>query len=209
VGVVADTVFYYGQDRVPQIYEPFAQVPSVYLHFAVRTSGNPAAIVPALKPQIHAIDPNLAVPWAAPMTQTIGALSTLARQRFIIQLLALFSGIALVIAMVGIYGVISYSVSRRTTEIGIRMALGANVTDVLRLVLGQGARLVGLGLLLGLGGSIAAGHAIESMLYRTTVWDPVTLVLVVGILAGTALLACWLPARRATKVDPMVALRAE
>jgi putative ABC transport system permease protein len=209
VGVVTDCVPSYGLERVPQVYEPFAQIPVNYLHFAVRTAGDPALIVPSLKQQIHAVDPNLAVPWAQTMTQTIGIISTLARQRFIIQLLGLFSGIALVIAMVGIYGVISYSVSRRTTEFGIRMALGAKVADVLRLVLGQGAGLVGLGLILGLAGSIAVGRGIETMLYQTSAWDPVTLAIVVGLLAGTALLACWLPARRAAKVDPMVALRCE
>jgi putative ABC transport system permease protein len=209
VGVVTDTVYSYGQERVPQVYEPFAQVPSPYLHFAVRTLGDPAAIAPFLKPQIHAEDPNLAVPWAQTMTQTIGSLSTLARQRFIIQLLGLFSCIALVIALVGIYGVIAFSVSRRTTEIGIRMALGAQVTDVLRLVLGQGARLVGTGLLLGLAGSVVAGRALESMLYRTTAFEPVVLAGVTVVFAAVAALACWLPARRASKIDPMVALRAE
>jgi putative ABC transport system permease protein len=207
--VVADTVLAYGQDRVPQVYEPFAQVPTGYLHFAVRTAGDPAAVVAALKPAIHAVDPNLAVPWAQEMSRTIGALSTLARQRFIIQLLGLFSGIALVIALVGIYGIIAFSVSRRTTEIGIRMALGAQVEDVLRMVLGQGARLVGLGLLLGLAGSIAAGQALESMLYRTSAFDPLILAGVTLLFAAVAALACWLPARRAAKVDPMIALRAE
>jgi putative ABC transport system permease protein len=209
VGVVGDSVAAYGQERTPQVYEPFAQVPNSYLHFAVRTAGDPATIVRALKPEIHAVDPQLAVPWAESMTQTIGSLSTLARQRFIIQLLAVFSAIAVIIAMVGIYGVMSYSVSRRATEIGIRVALGATVRDVRRLVLGQGARLLGLGLLLGLGGGIAAGRAIETLLYRTSAWDVVTFLSVAGILAGTALVACWFPARRAAKVDPMIALRAE
>jgi putative ABC transport system permease protein len=209
VGVVADTVQAYGWDVSPQVYEPFAQVPFVYMHFAVRTTGDPAALSSALKAQIHAVDPNLAVPWAQPMTQTIGSISTLARQTFIGQLLGLFSGIALVIAVVGIYGVIAYSVSRRTNEIGIRMALGANARDVLRLVLGQGARLVGLGLLLGLVGALAAGRAIESMLYRTSAYDPTILAAVTLLFAAIAALACWLPARRATKVDPLVALRAE
>ena len=209
VGVVSDTVASLGRERLPQAYEPFARFPTPYLHFAVRTSGSPAAVVSSLKAQIHAVDPNLAVPWAESMTQTIGSLSTLARQRFIIQLLGLFSGIALVIAVVGIYGVIAYSVSRRTTEIGIRMALGANMTDVLRLVLGQGARVVGLGLLVGLGGAIAAGRAIQSMLYQTSAYDPAILAVVTLLFAAIAGLACWLPARRATKVDPVIALRAE
>jgi putative ABC transport system permease protein len=209
VGVVSDTVQAYGWETVPQIYDPFAQNPVAYMHFAVRTTGDPAALSSALKAQIHAVDPNLAVPWAQPMTQTIGSISTLARQRFIGQLLGLFSGIALIIAVVGIYGVIAYSVSRRTNEIGIRMALGANAGDVLRLVLGQGARLVGLGLLLGLAGALVAGRAIESMLYRTSASDPVILAAVTLLFASIAALACWWPARRATRVDPLVALRSE
>ncbi len=209
VGIVADTVQAYGQDQVPQVFEPFAQVPSTYMHFAVRTSGDPAAIVPSLKAQVHAVDPNLAVPWAQPMTQTIGSISTLARQRFISQLLGLFSAIALVIAVVGIYGVLAYSVSQRTAEFGIRLALGANAVDVLRLVLGQGARLVGLGLLLGLIGAIAAGRAIESMLYHTSASDPIVLVGVTLSFAAIGALACWLPARRPMRVDPVTALRAD
>lgn len=209
VGVVADTVQAYGWNTSPQVYEPFAQIPVGYMHFVVRTAGDPAAVSAALKAQIQAVDSNLAVPWAQPMTQTIGSISTLARQRFISQLLVLFSGIALVIAVVGIYGVIAYSVSRRTHEIGIRMALGADKTAVLRLVLSQGARIVGLGLLLGIAGAVAGGRAIESMLYRTSAYDPLTLAAVTLLFATIAALACWLPARRATKVDPITALRAE
>lgn len=209
VGVVADTVQAYGWDTEPQIYEPFAQVPFGYMHFVVRTTGDPATISASLRTQIHAVDPNLAVAWAQPMTQTIGSISTLARQRFISQLLGLLSGIALVIAVVGIYGVIAYSVIRRTNEIGIRMALGAKAGDVLWLVLGQGARIVGLGLLLGLAGTLAAGRAIESMLYRTSAYDPIILAAVTLLFAAIAALACWFPARRATRVDPVIALRAE
>jgi ABC-type antimicrobial peptide transport system permease subunit len=199
----------YGLDRRPQLYEPFAQVPYIYMHFAVRTKGDPATLASVLKAQIHAEDPNLAVPWAQPMTQTIGMTATLARQRFVGQLLGLFSGIALVIAVVGIYGVIAYSVSRRTHEIGIRMALGATTPDVLRLVFGQGARLVGLGLALGLAGAMVAGRGLESLLYRTSAYDPFVLAAVTLVFTAIAALACWLPARRATRVDPNVALRAE
>ena len=143
------------------------------------------------------------------MTQTIGAISTLARQRFISQLLGLFSAIALVIAAVGIYGVVAYSVSRRTNEFGIRMALGANALDVARLVIARGARIVGLGLLLGLAGALAAGRAIESMLFQTSAFDPTILAAVALLLAAVATVACRLPARRATKVDPLVALGSE
>jgi putative ABC transport system permease protein len=143
------------------------------------------------------------------MTQTIGAIAMLARQRFIIQFLGAISAIALVIAIAGIYAVIAYTVSRRTTEIGIRMALGARRPDVLRLILVQGARIVGIGLLLGVGGAFAVGRGIESMLYQTSAHDPVILAAVTLLFAAVAALACWVPARRATRVDPMVALRSD
>jgi putative ABC transport system permease protein len=209
VGVVSDTVLFYGEEPISQLYQPFAQVPSDYIHFAVRTRGDPARAAALLKAQIHAVDPSLAVPWAEPMTQTIGAIAMLARQRFIIQLLGAFSAIALVIAIAGIYAVIAYTVSRRTTEIGIRMALGARRPDVLRLILVQGARIVGIGLLLGVGGAFAVGRGIESMLYQTSAHDPVILAAVTLLFAAVAALACWVPARRATRVDPMVALRSD
>jgi putative ABC transport system permease protein len=125
------------------------------------------------------------------------------------RLLTAFSVVALFLAAIGIYGVIAFSVSRRTTEIGIRMALGAQSFDVLRLVMSQCARQVGVGVLLGFAGTFAAGPLIESMLFKTGPRDPLTLVVITLLLIGVAALACWLPARRATKVDPIIALRAE
>jgi putative ABC transport system permease protein len=133
----------------------------------------------------------------------------MARQRFATLLLGVFSVVALVIAAIGIYGVMAYNVSRRTTEIGIRLALGAQPRDVLNLVLAQGGKLVGLGLFLGLAAALASGRLLESLLFQTSPHDPLTLAAITLILALVATLACLLPARRATKVDPMVALRAE
>ena len=124
-------------------------------------------------------------------------------------MLSVFSFLALAISAVGIYGVISYSVSQRTTEIGIRMALGAQSTDVARLILKQGTRLVGIGLLAGLGGSLVVGRIIQARLFQVTAWDPATLLLTGVVIAGVGLAACLIPTRRATKVDPIVALRAE
>jgi putative ABC transport system permease protein len=126
-----------------------------------------------------------------------------------VQLLATFSLGALVIAAIGIYGVIAYSVTQRTTEIGIRMALGANEADVLWQELRRGMTLVGIGLAIGLLMTLALGRLVQSLLFNTSPQDPLTLAAVAVILGGVALFACWLPARRATKVDPIVALRAE
>ena len=129
------------------------------------------------------------------------------RQRFTMILLTLFSAIALLLAAVGIYGVMAYSVNQRTKEIGIRMALGARVSDVLRLVTSSGAKIVAAGLLLGALGSMAFAQALRSLLFNTSPIDPITLLSVCVLLAIVAGLACWLPARRAAKVDPVVALR--
>ena len=133
----------------------------------------------------------------------------LARTRLMLSLLVIFAVIALVIAGVGIYGVMAYSVNQRTLEFGIRMALGASRQDVLREVLRRGMKVVAVGLVVGLGASLALGKVVQSMLYNTSPRDPVVLVAIGILLLGVAFLACLLPARRATKVDPMIALRAE
>jgi putative ABC transport system permease protein len=160
-----------------------------------------------LKTKVHEVDPNQAVEAVTPLQGILD--SRVSDKRFELHMMSVFSLLALAIAMVGIYGVIAYSVSQRTTEIGIRMALGAQSTDVARLILSQGARLVGLGLLLGFAGALAVGRMIEARLFEVSAHDPLTLAAITLLLAAVAALACWLPARRATKVDPIVALRAE
>jgi putative ABC transport system permease protein len=132
-----------------------------------------------------------------------------ARRRFNAVLTSVFAVVALVLASIGIFGVLNYSVAQRTQEMGLRVALGAQARDVLRLVLGQGIRLILLGLALGLVASFALTRVLAGMLFGVTPTDPVTFVAVSLLLAGVALLACYLPARRATKVDPLVALRYE
>ena len=131
------------------------------------------------------------------------------RPRFSTWVLGIFAAMALVLAAVGIYGVISYSVAQRTNEIGIRMALGACRTDVLKLMVGQGLKLVLIGLAIGLIGALTLTRLLSSLLYRVTTTDPATFVGVPLLLVGVALLACYIPARRAMRVDPIVALRYE
>ena len=137
------------------------------------------------------------------------AADTIARQRFAMVLVTVFSIVALVIAAVGIYGVMAYSVAQRTGEFGIRMALGAQRGDVLRLVLTNGGKLIGVGLIIGLIATVAASRAMGSILYNTSAQDPLTLGAITLLLAAVALLACLLPANRATKVNPIEALRTE
>jgi putative ABC transport system permease protein len=134
---------------------------------------------------------------------------SIARQRFAMLLLTVFSGVALVIAAVGIYGVMAYNVVQRTGEFGIRMALGAQQRDVLKLVLTQGGKLIGLGLVIGLLATLAASRAMGSMLFNTSAYDPLTLTSITLLLGAVALVACFFPAQRATKVNPIEALRAE
>jgi putative ABC transport system permease protein len=124
-------------------------------------------------------------------------------------LLILFAAVALALSAVGIYGVLAFAVALRTGEIGVRLSLGAQRRDILRLVLGDGGRLTGIGLALGIAGAIAIGLTMRAQLFGVGVLDPLTLVVVVILIAGTALLACWLPARRASRVQPSVALRHE
>ena len=191
----------------PQLYVPLAQVSSRSLLIAVRTSGDPLALTPALKRAIAGIDPNLALGRVATMDERVAG--TLARPRVNALLLGGFAATALVLAALGIYGVIAYGVVQRTRELGIRMALGARSDDVLRLVLRQGMMPVLAGLALGLGGAAAASRVLRGLLFGVGGTDPITYAGVAAFLAAVALLASYLPARRAALADPVVALRNE
>jgi putative ABC transport system permease protein len=170
-------------------------------------AGDPMALAPAIKKEVLALDPDQPVASISTMEKNISA--SLAARRLTMTLLGAFAGLALVLASVGLYGVMALSVTQRTRELGIRMALGAARKDVFRLVLGQGVALVSLGIGLGLIGAIAASRALSSILYGITALDVPAFAIAIVSLAFVALLACWLPARRATLVDPIEALRTE
>jgi putative ABC transport system permease protein len=208
VGVVGD-IRHEGLHLAPQaeMYVPFAQQPMRFLRLAVRTAGDPRALAGALRQAVWAVDPDQPVSRVRTMEDVV-ATST-SETRFYGALLGAFAGLALGLAAVGIYGVMSYAVASRTREIGIRLALGAQRGGVCALVMARGARLTAAGIALGIGGALAATTGLEKLLYGVTPTDAVTLASVTALLAGVALLACWLPARRAMRVDPAVTLRYE
>src|ERR1022692_190834 len=191
----------------PVIYHPAWQAPLPFMNLAVRTAGDPLALVSAIQQRVRDLDRNLPVYKIATMEQNLS--DSLMRRRFSMLLLAALAGFALCLAAVGLYSVISYSVGRRTREIGIRMALGAQPGSVHQLILRQGLRPVLAGLAAGLLASLVAMRALASLLYGVTATDPPTFLAVAGVLLAVSALACAIPARRAALVDPMAALRHE
>jgi putative ABC transport system permease protein len=177
------------------------------VYLAVRTAGDPRSLTSAVRAAIRDIDPSLPVAQIRTMDEVLAGARS--RPRFLTTLLGLFSGTALLLAAVGLYGVISYSVTRRMTEFGIRMAMGARVTDVLRLVLSQGLKLAGAGVLAGAVGALALTRLISGLLFGVSAFDPVTFFAMALLLGAVTVAACLIPARRATKVDPLIALRYE
>jgi putative ABC transport system permease protein len=211
VGVVAD-VKHFGLDtpEEPALYTPYAQAGAPWkrwMTLVARTPGEPTAFASTIQKQIWQIDAQLPVTKLRPMAEVMAR--SFAERRFNMLLLGLFAAVALVLAAIGIYGVISYAVTQRTHEIGVRMALGARPGDVLGLVIRQGMQLALLGIGLGVAGAFGLTRWMASMLFGVTPSDPLTYAVIALLLAGVALLACYLPARRATRVDPLRALRYE
>ena len=208
VGVVAD-VKQYGLDseQKTQFYRPLRQLPLRPLSLVVRTAAEPAGLTPALRQAFASVDADLPIDKVRPMGQLLDDASAPKRLSFL--LLGSFAATALLLAAVGIYGVLAFSVAQRTQEIGIRMALGARRRDVLWMVFGQGLRLALAGVALGVTAAFGVTRLMSGLLFGVSPTDPATLVAVSALLLGVALLACVVPARRATRVDPMVSLRSE
>ncbi|HEV2490637.1 MAG TPA: ABC transporter permease [Candidatus Acidoferrales bacterium] len=217
VGVVGD-VHNYSPTAQPQstIYLPYAQSQGVRLAFpelltlrdlVVRTTVDPSSVTSAVRDTIRAIDRDLAVSRVRTMDDVFSVVVT--PQRFNLRLLELMAGLALILAAFGLYGVTAYSVEQRTHEIGVRMALGASSSDIVRMVLGQGLLLASIGIAIGVAGALALTRFLRSLLFEIKPTDPATFIGVAILLALVALAACYIPARRAMKVDPMIALRYE
>jgi len=208
IGVVGD-VHQLGLDTAPEptVYWPHAELVMSGMTVLVRTSNDPLALLSTIRNQLQQLDPEL--PMAAVTTMDQLLADSLSRSRFTMLLLGIFAVVALVLAAVGIYGLIAYSVTQRTQELGIRIALGAQRRDVLRLVLVQGTRLTLLGVAIGVLAALTLSRLLGTLLFGVSATDPLTFAGVAGLLAVVALLACFIPARRATRVDPLVALRYE
>ncbi len=208
VGVVGDMKRYGLNAKVePEIYWPYLQQPRWAIYFIFRTTTDPNAIIPEIRQRINRLDATVQVVNVATLDQMISR--SLGRPRFNLFVLGTFALTALLLAVVGLYGVLSYTVTQSTKEIGIRLALGAQRRDIFNLLIGQGMGLTMIGLGLGLIAALSLTHLLSSLLFNISTTDPATFILVALILSLVAALACWLPARRATKVNPMIVLRHE
>jgi len=191
----------------PELYLPYQQNSWGWGNFFVRTTHDPAALIKSFTEAVRSGDRTVPVTNVQPLAQAIS--ETVAETQFYTFLFALFGAIGLILTLTGIYSVISYTVSRRTQEIGIRMALGAQAADVLKLFVGHGMGLAVLGIAIGVVVAGALTQLMSNLLFGLSANDPLTFAVIALLLTGVALLACYIPARRATKVDPMIALRYE
>jgi putative ABC transport system permease protein len=190
-----------------EVYYPHSRVPFSQMTLAIRTASEPLGLADAVRETVQSLDRDQPVYRIRTMDEWVAA--ALAPARFTLLLLSIFAGVAAALAMIGIYGVMSHAVTQRTHEIGVRMALGAQVSDVLRLIVVQGVRVVGLGLAAGLAGAFGLTRLMGSLLYSVSATDTVTFIVISVGVAGVALGACFVPARRAARVDPLIALRCE
>jgi putative ABC transport system permease protein len=190
-----------------QAYLPFLQTPRRGMTVVVKTSLAPDALIALARREMLALDPEQPIHQVSTLLEL--RRGSIASQRLNLTLLGAFAAVALALAIIGLYGVLAYAVAQRTHEIGIRIALGAQAVAVLRLVIGQGMKLALMGVVIGMIAAFALTRLIQNLLFGVSATDPITFILVAGLFLLVALLACWMPARRATKVDPMVALRVE
>jgi putative ABC transport system permease protein len=207
VGVVGDVRSTALNQQGPELYYPIAARATSLTDIAVRTAGSPEALLSSIRQKVHELDGEIALANVRTMDEWVS--DSAAQPRLNTVLLAIFAGVALLIATIGIYGVLAYSVTQRTAEIGMRMALGATPRRVLRLVVIEGMKLAVIGIVIGLLGAIAFAKTVSSLVFGIAARDPFTFSLVAFALALVALVACIIPAIRAAKVDPMVALRYE
>jgi predicted permease len=196
-----------GEDVKGRYYFPLYQDPPPMATFLARTPSSPASLAAGIREAVRTVDPTQPVSRIRLLPEMVNA--SLAPRRFVVTVLGVFAGMALLMAVIGLYGVIGYAVTQRTQELGVRMALGAQPGEVLWLVLGQGMRLAAAGAAIGLVVSLIASGLLRNQLFRVSPFDPLTFALVAAVMIGAALLASYIPARRATRVDPMVALRYE
>ena len=197
------------QPATPVIFVDYRQrglAPNSSPAIVFRTSVAPTAIIPSVRSIFHQLDPSVSMEFST-FAEALGG--WMAQRRFLLLLAGVFAGVALLLAAVGIYGLVAQSVTRRTQEIGVRMALGAQRSDVLRMILGESARLTAIGLVIGIGLSFAATQLISSLLFGIKTTDPLTFLVVAVVLSGVALLASYIPARCAMRLDPVNALRYE
>lgn len=208
VGVVADVKFEGVAEETPsQVYLPLVQEPTTTFAIVIRTKADPAALTPGVEAVVRQLDKDLPLFAVKTMDQMIDA--SMARERMAVLILAVFAAVALTLASIGLYGVVSHGVTERTHEIGIRMALGAEARDVLGLVVRQGLTMAAIGTAIGVAGAVALSRAIRGLLFGITATDPLTFAVVVATLLAVATVACCVPAWRATRVDPTQALRSE
>jgi len=209
IGVIADAKNQGVQDPPrPEMFIPYTVTGAFDRAIIVRTAGEPLALLNNLRSEIWGVDRGVALTFTGTLNDYLRRFSY-AQPRFSLILLGVFAGVGLVLVALGVYSVIAYTVSRQTQEIGLRMALGAGGADVLRMVLRMGLRLIGIGIVIGTLTALAATRVIASQLWGVSQYDPLTLAAVILLVVVAGLTACYVPARRATRVDPLVALRYE
>jgi len=217
VGVIGDVKEGGLGNPAPEVmYVPLSQLKDSFmalnntivpLTWIVKTAVDPLTLSETVKEQVQAADGQLAVARVRTLDHVVSDATS--RQDFNMTLLSVFAGIALLLAAIGIYGMLSYSVQQRSQEIGIRMALGGRAADILRMIVGEGMKLAGVGIVIGVAGALGLSRLVTALLFGVKPYDPWTFVSVVAVLALVALAACWIPAQRATRVDPLLALRHE